>query len=102
MNGVVYSTRAHAAGDDRDHIIMEIWIEKIGICINESGDAFVSAAPRRALNHFGTFDIADAICTSIRDYVARKQAYEQINAKIFAALKRRLVDKKTQHNRVVR
>ncbi len=99
MNGVVYSTKASNTPDAQ--VIIEIWIEQIQICINELDGAFVSAAPRAAINHFGTFNIADTICQSIREYVQKKDAFEQINSKIFSALKQRLVDKKTQHNRIV-
>lgn len=102
MNGVVYSTRDSAAADGQQKIIMEIWIEQVGICINENGEAFESAAPRTAINHFGTFNIADAICKSIREFVEKKAAFGQINDKIFSALKQKLVDKKSQHNRIVK
>lgn len=102
MNGVVYSTRSSNVAGGEQKIIMEIWIEQAGICINDKGEAFESSAPRTAINHFGTFNIADPICASIREYVERKTTFEQINEKIFSALKQKLVDKKTQHNRIVK
>ena len=102
MNGVVYSTRSSNVAGGEQEIIMEIWIEQVGICINESGEAFESTVPRSAINHFGTFNIADPICTSIREFVEKKATFEQINNKIFSALKQKLVDKKTQHNRIVK
>lgn len=101
MNGVVYSTRSSESPGGPQRVIMEIWIERMEICINELGEAFASTAPRAAINHFGTFNIADPICQSIREFVEKKDAFEQINNKIFSALKQKLVDKKTQHNRIV-
>lgn len=102
MNGVVYSTRSSDGAGGEPKIIMEIWIEHLGICINEVGHAFESRVPRTAINHFGTFNIADPICKSIREFVDKKQAFEQISDKIFSALRQKLVDKKTQHNRIVK
>lgn len=101
MNGVVYSTKSSRSVGGQPQVIIEIWIEQIRICINEIEGAFSSPAPRAAINHFGTFNIADPICQSIREFVEKKSAFEQINAKIFSAIKPRLVDKKTQHNRIV-
>ncbi|HUX20381.1 MAG TPA: hypothetical protein VMW69_04015 [Spirochaetia bacterium] len=101
MNGVVYSTKSQDSAGGQPQVIIEIWIEQIGICINETNGAFTSPAPRAAINHFGTFNIADPICQSIREFVDKKSTFEQISTKIFSALKQRLVDKKTQHNRIV-
>ncbi len=101
MNGIVYSTRSPDPSGGPQKVIMEIWIEKIEICINENGEAFASRAPRAAINHFGTFNIADSICQSVREFVEKKAAFEQIIDKIFGALKSKLLDKKTQHNRIV-
>ncbi|HUZ17927.1 MAG TPA: hypothetical protein VMV68_06040 [Spirochaetia bacterium] len=101
MNGVVYSTRVPGDQPGQQQIIMEIWIEQIGICINETNGAFKSAAPRSAINHFGTFNISDQICQTVKEFVEKKLTFEQINQKIFGALKSRLVTKKSQHNRIV-
>jgi hypothetical protein len=101
MNGVVYSTKSQDSAGGNSRVIIEIWIEQIRVCINEVDGAFLSDTPRAALNHFGTFNIADPICRSIREFADKKIAFEQVNAKIFSALKQRLFDKKTQHNRIV-
>lgn len=101
MNGVVYSTKNSDSVGGQSTVIIEIWIEQIRICINEVAGAFTSAKPRAPINHFGTFNIDDQICQSIREYVDKKASFEQINSKIFSALKQRLVGKKTQHNRIV-
>jgi hypothetical protein len=101
MNGVVYSTREPGEQASQDRVIMEIWIEQLGICINERNGAFYSAAPRSAINHFGTFNISDQICKSVKEFTDEKLAFEQVNQKIFSALKGRLLDKKSQHNRIV-
>lgn len=101
MNGIVYSTKSPDSAGGQSQVIIEIWIEQIQICLNEADGAFPSSAPRAAINHFGTFNIADPICQSIREFVDKKSAFEQINSKIFGALRQRLVDKKTQHNRIV-
>ena len=98
MNSVVYSTKG-SGGEPQ--VIMELWIEGLRVCINETGGAFASAKPRSPINHFGTFDVPDSLCRTIQEYVEKKTAFDKVNKKIFAALKQRLVHKKTQHNRIV-
>ncbi len=101
MNGVVYSTRVEGARPGQDSVVIEVWIEQLRIAINEVNGAASSAAPRTAINHFGTFDIPDSFCALVKDYVARKASFEEGNAKLFAALKARLVQKKSQHTKIM-
>ena len=101
MNGVVYSTKISDPRNGRQTVIMEVWIERIGMCINEINGAFRSNSPRTAINHFGTFNISDPVCTAIREHVEKRESFEAVNAKIFAALKSRLSNTKNQHNRIV-
>jgi len=80
---------------------MEIWVEKLRVCINEINGAFESPTPRIAINHFGTFNLPDPFCELVKDYVVKKGAFEEGNQKLFGALKQRLTLKKSQHNRIV-
>lgn len=101
MNGVVYSTRAPGEQAGQDRVIMEIWIEQLGICVNDQNEAFYSSTPRSAINHFGTFIISDQICKNIKEFLDKKLGFEQVSQKMFAALKGRLLAKKSQHNRII-
>lgn len=101
LEGVVYSTRVLDPATGKEIEIMEIWIEKLKIGINEINGAFSSYTPRNAINHFGTFPLPDGFCVLVKDYVAKKTSFELGNAKLFSLLKSRLIHKKSQHNRIV-
>jgi hypothetical protein len=91
MKGVVYTTKISPTftNGKKASLILEIWIEDIGICINEINGAFRSSGPRMAFNHYGTINVSDEFCVSIQEYVAGKEFFEQNNSKIFSALKKR-------------
>lgn len=101
MEGVVYSTRATDPGTGREIVILELWIEKLSICINELHGAFVGSAPRSAINHFGTFQLPDTFCALVKEHLEKKTAFEEGNAKLFSLLKGRLSNRRTQHGKIV-
>ncbi len=101
MEGVVYSTRLLNPRSGKDEVVMEVWIEKLSVCINEMDGAYASSSPHSAINHFGTFNLPETFCALVKDYVAKKSAFEEGNTKLFAVLKARLAPKKTQHNKIV-
>jgi len=101
MEGVVYSTRLSDPRSGKDAVVMEIWIEKLMICINELDGAYASTSPHSAINHFGTFNLPEPFCELVKEYVAKKTAFEEGNTRLFAVLKERLAPKKSQHNKIV-
>jgi len=101
MEGVVYSTRLPDPRSGKESVVMEVWIEKLSICINELDGAYASTSPHSAINHFGTFNLPESFCTLVKEYVSKKAAFDEGNARLFAVLKARLVPKKSQHNKIV-
>lgn len=106
MKGIVYSTtptQSISAGKGGgNEKILEIWIENLKICINEKKGAFYQETPRRAFNHFGTFELPDPFCQIIRNYVKLKEDFELSNKKVFEALREKLIINKSMHNKIIR
>ena len=101
MEGVVYSTRLPDPRSGKEAVVMEVWIEKLSICINELDGAYASTSPHSAINHFGTFNLPESFCALVKEYVAKKAAFDEGNTRLFAVLKARLAPKKSQHNKIV-
>ena len=105
MKGIVYSTTPtqsiSTGGGDKNEKILEIWIEDLKICINEKEGAFYHKSPRRAFNHFGTFELPDPFCHIIRNHVKLKEDFEMSNKKIFDALRDKLIISKSKHNKII-
>ena len=99
MKGVVYSTAvdSQAAGTENRKIILEVWFEKLGICINQNQNIFRHGGPRKAINHFGTLEFPDHFCSMIKEFVELREKLEPVNTQMFSALRQRLSDHKGKH-----
>jgi hypothetical protein len=102
MKCVVYSTRLSfdKTYTGQDDTILEIWIENLGICFNERNVVYKSTSPRTAINHFGTFNLPDSFCDSVKTYLESKEHFETNNQTIFKGLKTQLLDRKSKHNKI--
>jgi len=91
MKGVVYTTKVstNTLKKEQTARILEIWIEDIQICINEKNECFRSPTPRMAFNHFGTLEVPNEFCSSIRELVESREFFEGSNSKLFSALLKR-------------
>lgn len=91
MKGVVYTTRVSMTSITREKSekILEIWIDEIGVCINERNECFRSDAPRMAFNHFGTLEVPNEFCESVKVLVEDQERFEATNTRLFTALGRR-------------
>ena len=104
MKSVVYSTRLSfdKAYPGQDETILEIWIEHLGICFNEKNIACKSTSPRTAINHFGTFNLPDNFCNTIKAHIESKEIFEANNMNIFKNLKTQLIDRKSKHSKITK
>ena len=92
MKGVVYTTKLPAVPGSPERggtMLLEIWLEDIGLCINEKEGAFRSQGPRMAFKHFGTVNVSDDFCAAVQNYVEAKEFFESNNHKIFTTLNQR-------------
>lgn len=98
MQGVLYSTRR---SPENPEMMLEIWIAQLGIAINEKGEAFKTEGPRKAHNHFGTFNLSDDFCETARTYVISGEKFREANGKVFGTLKDKLQGLKHKHAKVI-
>ncbi|MBI9103794.1 MAG: hypothetical protein JEY99_15365 [Spirochaetales bacterium] len=91
MRGVLYTTRVSAKTLKKEQSakILEIWIEGLQICINENNECFHSKDPRMAFNHFGSLEVPDDFCQSVRRLVDYRSTFESTNARLFSALQKK-------------
>jgi hypothetical protein len=99
MEGIVYSTKygLDSIFHEQGKIILEIWFEKMNICVNENNEVIRQDSPRRAINHFGTIDFPDKYCQMVKTYLESKEAFEASNLKVVGAMKQRLMKEKNRH-----
>ncbi|WP_319562103.1 hypothetical protein [Marispirochaeta sp.] len=91
MKAVVYATKGNKSDlFSPDNMIIEIWLETLGICINEQHGIFRESTPRKAYKHFGTFNLSDEYCEIAREYLESRDFFQEQNAKVFTALKQKL------------
>jgi hypothetical protein len=91
MKAVVYSVKY---GSD---IILELWVERLNICVNEKNEIRRAASPSGAINHFGTFDFPDTYLNMCNEYLERKEEFESKNVAHFNIIKLKLVKDKNKH-----
>lgn len=91
MKAVVYATKG-AKSDvfTAENMILEIWVENLGLCINEQHGIFRESTPRKAYKHFGTFNLSDEFCEIAREYLESRDFFQGQNSKVFTALKQKL------------
>jgi hypothetical protein len=91
MKAVVYSVK------HKSEKILEIWVERLSLCINEKNEIRRAASPSGAINHFGTFDLPDAYLNMCNDYLTKKEEFDSKNTAHFNILKLKLVKEKNKH-----
>ncbi len=104
MQGVVYSTRTTAPGTaaGQGDTILEVWFEKMQICINQNNEVFRHNGPRKAINHFGTLEFPDSFCDTIKRFVELREKLEQSNSQVFTALRKKLMNHRGKHFKMER
>jgi len=91
MKAVVYATKgAKSEVFSAENMVLEIWVENLGLCINEQHGIFRESTPRKAYKHFGTFNLSDEFCEIAREYLESRDFFQGQNAKVFTALKQKL------------
>ena len=99
MEGIVYSTKygLDSIYHEYGKIIIEIWFEDLRICVNENNEVLRADSPRKAYNHFGTFNFPDKYCEILKQYLDLKESFEISNNKIMSAMKQQLMKEKSRH-----